>query len=43
MSSDHKEAWTPLLVTLNTAFTMLGGVAGLAALVISLIALLKVI
>ena len=33
--------WTPLLVQLNTGFTMLGGVSGIAALVIALVALLK--
>lgn len=41
MPSDHDSGWTPLLVQLNTAATILGGVAGLAALVIALVALLK--
>ena len=41
MPSDHDESWTPLLVLLNTGFTMLAGVTGMAALVIALIALLK--
>ncbi len=41
MPSDHNDGWTPLTVRLNTGFTMLGGVSGIAALVIALIALLK--
>ncbi len=41
MPRDHSDSWSPLLVLLNTGFTMLGGVAGIAALVIALIALLK--
>ncbi len=41
MPGDHDNGWTPLLVQLNTAATCLGGVAGIAALVIALIALLK--
>ncbi len=41
MPGDHDNGWTPLLVQLNTAATVLGGLTGASALVIALVALLK--
>lgn len=41
MTSEHGNGWSPFWVVLNTAFTVLGGVAGCAALVIALVALLR--
>lgn len=41
MPGDHHNGWSPFWVILNTAFTVLGGVAGLSALAIALVALLR--
>jgi hypothetical protein len=41
VESDHDNGWSPFWVVLNTTFTMLGGLAGGAALVIALIALFR--
>lgn len=37
----QRDGWTPFLVQLNTAATILGGISGLAALAIALVVLLK--
>jgi hypothetical protein len=41
MPSDHQDNWGPGLVWVNTLATLLGGMAGFAALVIALIALFR--
>jgi hypothetical protein len=38
---DHNNGWTPAAVWLNTAFTVLGGISGIAALVIACLALIR--
>ena len=35
------QGWTPFLARLNTIFTVIGGVAGLAAIVVAFVALLR--
>jgi hypothetical protein len=37
----HNNGWTPTLAWINTAFTVVGGVSGIAALVIACLALLR--
>lgn len=40
MPSDHRDYWTPRMVFINTIATVLGGLTGVAALVVAVVALL---